>query len=72
MSQHAAIDMMFLARWGNSCGMEFDAKEFIRKHPQWLDLADILEDRGGNPWVCVHRDMRSDYEDERDEVPDSL
>jgi hypothetical protein len=53
MSQESAKEMRFWARWGNSCGMVFDAEEFIEKHPQWLDLKDILQTRGGNPWVEV-------------------
>jgi hypothetical protein len=55
MSQRDAKKMKFWARWGNSCGMVFDAEEFIKKHPQWLDLKDILQTRGGNPWVEVEK-----------------
>jgi hypothetical protein len=51
MTQESAQEMRFWARWGNSCGMVFDAEEFITKHPQWLDLKDVLQTRGGNPWV---------------------
>lgn len=57
MTQESAWDLQFWARWGNSCGMVFNKNEFLDKHPQWLDLQDILETRGGNPWIKVWKDQ---------------
>ena len=54
MSQASAKNLAFWARWGNSCGMVFDKEKFIERHPQWLDLKDILQTRGGNPWTKVY------------------
>lgn len=59
MTQESARKMRFWARWGNSCGMLFDKDDFIAKHPQWLDLKDILETRGKNPWVEVYAGQMS-------------
>jgi hypothetical protein len=46
-----AKNMSFYARWGNSSGMPFNAKEFLEKHPQWIQLKPYLEDRPSEPWT---------------------
>lgn len=46
-----AEDMSFIARWGNSSGMPFDASEYLNKHPQWDNLEGLLKDRPTQPWT---------------------
>lgn len=43
--------MQLSARFGSSCGCEFDAKEFFRKHPQFNELADLIDSRPTQPWT---------------------
>jgi hypothetical protein len=46
-----AKKMNFWGRWGSSCGMAFDADEFLKKHPQFDWLEGYLHDRPTQPWV---------------------
>ncbi len=46
-----AKQMSFDARWGAACGMAFDARKFLKAHPQFDDLKGILKDRPSEPWV---------------------
>ena len=46
-----AKQMSFLARWGSSCGMPFDAGKFLAAHPQFDWMTDILKDRPAQPWT---------------------
>jgi hypothetical protein len=46
-----AKNMSFWARWGNSCGRPFNAKAFLKEHPQWRYLDGYLKDRPSQPWV---------------------
>lgn len=46
-----AKDMSFIARWGSSCGMPFDAKVFLKAHPQYEWMSGILKDRPTQPWT---------------------
>ena len=46
-----AKNMSFLARWGSSCGMAFDAKQFLRDHPQFEWMSGILKDRPTQAWT---------------------
>merc|ERR1711966_72982 len=39
------------ARWGTSCGMPFNAKEFFIKNIQWSDQAGYVKDRPYQPWT---------------------
>ncbi|MBP1928231.1 hypothetical protein J2741_000778 [Methanolinea mesophila] len=48
-----AADWSFLARWGNSSGMPFNAGEFIDRHIQWRHLDGYLMDRPERPWVKI-------------------
>ena len=60
-SPHGAIDgivcdsnmagkMSFFARYGNSCGMAFNASEFCKKHRQFERFCPYLKDRPSQPW----------------------
>jgi hypothetical protein len=46
-----AKQMSFLARWGSSCGMAFDAKKYLEAHPQFEWMTGLLKDRPSQPWV---------------------
>jgi len=43
----------FMARWGNSSGIPFSAREFIDRHIQWRHLDGYLKDRPERPWVLI-------------------
>ncbi len=43
--------MSFAARWGSPCGRAFDAKRYLRDHPQFDWLEELLRDRPAQPWV---------------------
>jgi hypothetical protein len=44
-------DLAMSARWGSSCGKNFDAAKFLTAHPQFDWMKDILKSRGSYPWV---------------------
>jgi len=46
-----AQKLSFWARWGTSCGKPFIAKEFLKKHPQWMYLDGYLFDRPQQEWT---------------------
>jgi hypothetical protein len=46
-----AKHMSFIARWGSACGMPFDAKAFLEKHPQYDWMTGLLKDRPTQPWT---------------------
>ena len=46
-----ANKMGFVGRFGNSCGMAFDASEFCNKNRQWKYLEPYLKDRPTQPWT---------------------
>lgn len=46
-----AENLSFWARWGNSCGMPFDAHKFLDKHPQWNYLEGYLFSRPHQDWT---------------------
>jgi hypothetical protein len=41
----------FLAIWGRACGAPFNSEEFCKKHIQWANQQEYLEDRPGGSWV---------------------
>lgn len=45
-----AKEMGFYARWGSSCGMEFDKKDFFNRNIQWKRYEPYIFDRPSNPW----------------------
>jgi len=51
MDSEMAKDLSFVARWGSSSGVAFDAGEFLEKHPQWNNLEGYLKDRPTEPWT---------------------
>ena len=46
-----AKNMSFELRWGNSCGMPFDAKKFCSENRVWDYLVKYLYDRPQQPWT---------------------
>jgi hypothetical protein len=46
-----AKNMSFMARWGSSCGMPFDAKKYLEEHLQYDWITGILKDRPSQPWT---------------------
>ena len=48
---HDALRLSLWCRWGSSCGMPFDAGEFLQKHPQFEHLREFLKDRPSKPWT---------------------
>jgi len=51
MDSDMAKAMQFAARWGNSSGLVFNAKEFLEEHIQWNYLEGYLKDRPSMPWT---------------------
>jgi hypothetical protein len=61
-SPHGAVDgivtdsnliknMSLIGRWGNSCGMPFIKDEFMKKHIQWGNIAEFINDRPTQEWT---------------------
>ncbi|MBU7048090.1 MAG: hypothetical protein HXS54_16775 [Theionarchaea archaeon] len=50
-SSSMAEKLSFWARWGNSCGMPFNAEKFLFDHPQWEYLRGYLFDRPSQDWT---------------------
>jgi hypothetical protein len=48
----------FWARWGNSCGIPFDADRFLSEHRQWDYLKGYLKDRPTRPWTFFTSGMQ--------------
>ena len=46
-----AKKMGLSARWGSSCGLPFDAKDFCRRNIQWAQQEPYLKDRPYQPWT---------------------
>jgi hypothetical protein len=46
-----AEKMSFSARFGNSCGTNFNKTEFCKKHIQWAMFEPYLKDRPSQPWT---------------------
>jgi hypothetical protein len=46
-----AKQMSFIARWGSSCGMPFDAKAYLEAHPQFDWMTGLIKDRPTQPWT---------------------
>lgn len=56
-----AKNIGFSARWGNSCGMAFSAKEFLDRHRQWSHLDGYLHDRPTRPWSEFYLKSQKKY-----------
>lgn len=46
-----AKQMSFTARWGSACGIPFEAKEYLEKHPQFDWMKSLITDRPAQPWT---------------------
>jgi hypothetical protein len=46
-----AKNMSFVARWGSSCGMAFDADKFLMDHPQYGWMKGLLKNRPSQKWT---------------------
>jgi hypothetical protein len=46
-----AKKMSFDARWGSSCGMPFNIKDFVKKHRQYANFEPYIKDRPSEPWT---------------------
>jgi hypothetical protein len=46
-----AKKMSFLARWGSACGKSFNAKKFLKEHPQFDWMTGLLKDRPTQSWT---------------------
>lgn len=44
-------NMSFVMKWGSSCNVPFDAKDFCNQHRQWADYEPYLMDRPSQPWT---------------------
>lgn len=51
MDSEMARQFSFSARWGNSSGMPFIAKDYFSERPQWSYLDGCLKDRPAEPWT---------------------
>lgn len=52
------LDMAFLLRYGNSCGLDFDKNAFCDKHRQWDHLRPYLHSRLSQPWTVFSSHKR--------------
>jgi hypothetical protein len=43
--------MSFAARFGTACGKPFSAEKFLKAHPQFEWMREVLKDRPTEPWV---------------------
>ena len=63
MDSNMAKNMSFMARYGNSCGTPFVAKEFCDKNRIWKDYEPYLHDRPTQSWtefkITSHSTIRS-------------
>jgi hypothetical protein len=57
MDSAMAKELSFVARWGNSSGMPFDAAAYFAAHPQWNYLEGYVRDRPTQPWTQFKVDM---------------
>jgi hypothetical protein len=51
-------NMSFVMKYGSSCNVSFDAKEFCNEHRQWKDLEPYLMDRPVQPWTTFSCGMK--------------
>jgi hypothetical protein len=48
-----AKDWQFAAKWGHPCGIGFNAKQFLDKHPQYDWLDGFLKDLAPQEWTIL-------------------
>jgi hypothetical protein len=51
VDSNLAKNWQFWARWGSSCDIGFDAKQFLEKHTQYDWLQGYLKDLPAKPWT---------------------
>ena len=54
-----ARKMHLVCKWGSSCNLGFDAKEFFKKHHQWRFFKDYIKDRPFKPWTIIGKNIKS-------------
>ena len=65
-----AKNMSLVGRWGSSCGIPFNAKEFCDLHIQWANQEPYLKDRPQVPWtVFTAQKGRKKYSRNKNRVP---
>ena len=53
-----AEQMQFWATMGHPCGNDFSAKEFVKEHPEYEWMRDLLSDLKSQPWTMFTSGMR--------------
>lgn len=48
-----AEKMSFVAGMGHPCGVEFNAAEFLKAHPEYAWQSSLLQNLKANPWIVV-------------------
>jgi len=51
VDSHMAGQMSFMARAGHPCGSNFNAKEFLKAHPEYSWQTPVLRDINAGPWT---------------------
>jgi hypothetical protein len=52
VADHSCVRKMeFIGRYGNSCGIPFNADDFFRKHIQWKPFQPYVKSRPHQPWT---------------------
>jgi hypothetical protein len=53
VNSEMARKLQFMGRYGSSCGRDFRAKEYLRKHPEFKEVQGLLEDIPKQDWVIL-------------------
>ena len=53
-----ASTMQFGAAMGHPCGYDFNAAIFLKEHPEYKWMKDILRDMPSRPWTVFNSGMR--------------
>jgi len=64
----SALNMSFVGRFGNSCGIPFIADEFCDKNMQWDNFRPYLNDRLTKPWSSFSFSVVEKEEDTKTDV----
>jgi hypothetical protein len=54
IDSHMAEQMSFVARAGHPCGANFNAKAFLKAHPEYSWESPVLRDMNAGPWTVFH------------------
>ncbi len=55
---HMAEQMQFWAAMGHPCGMDFVAANFLKQHPEYDWMHDLLQDMKSQPWTIFTSGMK--------------